>query len=265
MKLSKLFLSVVVCGLFVSIVSCGGQATEKTIKDEKLQPFLLGGIYSIHGYGGCKAFFNLVKQQVSSEPGSSKFLKDLTTTYNEVFTFPFGTDDPDEYREGLKEWWEVSNKEEFLTTQKKLLEKGHQASYEQCRKAIDENGGANADINKIDWGKYGIDKEDLAFVKENYAKFSKSGIKAWDIARYVNNVNMGHAAGYINDAESREMLKNAVVEAQKYYSNWKDYYTDFNLGRKFWGGDNSSDFDALAEGILDTTNVYNIYNYATIK
>lgn len=268
MKLKSIFLSLAAFGFIFSGVSCGG-SSETTIKNEKLHPFLLSGIYTLHGYGGGSSYYPYIKQFVTAEPGSKKFLDQLNKAYEETFIFPYGTDDKSDYQDALSDWWGIENKSDFMETQEELLVDYHQASYEKVRKALDENGGANADLTAIDIEKYDLDEDDalvdLRFVRDNYDKFSKSGIKAWDIARYVNNINFAHAAGYLNYSECMEMAKKALAEAQKYYDNWADYFNDFNLGRGFWGGDNSSAFDRVTKELLDTENAYNIYNYMSIK
>ncbi|MDR0659485.1 MAG: DUF1266 domain-containing protein [Prevotellaceae bacterium] len=268
MKLKSIFLSLIALGFVLSAVSCG-ESGDKTIKNEKLHPFLLSGVYTLGGYGGPSTLFSYVEQYATAQPGSSSFLKQMSEAYEEYFVFPYGTDSKREYQNALEDWWGIENKEEFMETQEELLTNYHQASYEKVRKALDENGGASADLTAIDLNKYGLDEEDaladLRFVRDNYGKFSKAGIKAWDIVRYVNNVNFAHAAGYLNDSEAMEMAKKALTEAQKYYDSWTDYFNDYNLGRGFWGGDNSAEFDRIVSGILDKENVYNIYNYMGIK
>lgn len=90
----------------------------------------------------------------------------------------------------------------------------HQAKFEKCLQAVKENGGDNADINAIDCTKYGIDKEDVVFVIKNFDKISATGIKAWDYARYANNVNMAQGAGLLTDAECDELMKSLLATAR---------------------------------------------------
>ena len=269
MKLKSILFSLAAFGGILLTASCGG-SSETTIKNEKLHPFLLSGVYTLEGYGGGSSFYPYLKQFVTAEPGSSKFLNQMSEAFEGAFVLPFDPADKSHYIEGLNDWWGVGSKSDFLETQENLITSGHQASYEKVRKALEENGGATTDLTVIDLAKYGLDNDedamvDLRFVRDNYDKFSKSGIKAWDIVRYVNNVNMGCAAGYISEDEGVEMAKKALVEAQKHYDSWEDYFNDWNLGRGFWGGDNSDEFNQAIRDLLDKENAYNIYNYVTIK
>lgn len=268
MKLKSILLPLAALGLMLSTVSCGG-SSDNTIKNEKLHPFLLSGVYTLQGYGGGARLYPYLKQFITAEPGTGKFLDQMSKAYEDAYVFPFEAEDKDYYIEGLADWWGVESKNDFMETQERLLTKGHQASYEKVRKALEENGGANADLTAIDINKYDLDEDDalvdLRFVRDSYDKFSKAGIKAWDIVRYVNNLNMGRAAGYISESEGLDMSKKALAEAQKYYDSWTDYFNDYNLGRGFWGGDNSAEFDNAIGEILDKENAYNIYNYISIK
>lgn len=269
MKLKLTLLSLAALGFMISAVSCGG-SNETTINNDKLHPFLLSGVYTLHGYGGSSNYYPYIKQFVKDEPGTKGFLNQMSEIYEDGYVYPYGTDDKRGTQEALSDWWGVENKSDFMETENWLLTEGHQASYEKVRKALEENGGATTDLTSIDLAKYGLDDDDdvyadLRFVRDNFDKFSKAGIKAWDIARYVNNVNLGHAAGYLSDDEGVEMAKKALTEAQKYYDNWTDYFNDWNLGRGFWGGDNSAAFDKVVNEILDKENAYNVYNYMAIK
>jgi hypothetical protein len=248
--------------------SSNAESTARTIKDEKLYPFLLGGIYFMHGYNGADAVMTQIKASTSEKPGSSAFNNDLQKAYDELMIFPFKKEQGSDAKSTLAEWWDIHTKEDFVKTQEDLLQSGHQEAYATCRKALDENGGAQADVSKIDLKKYKIDKdatERLKFVKDNYSKFSTAGIKAWDLARYTNNTAMGYAAGYVSEDEAYAMLNKAVPVAKQQYDNWAAYYDDWNLGRHFWNGDNSESFDADVKAIKDTTNPYNIYGYMPVK
>lgn len=256
------------CNSSGSGTTASKENNKKVIKDEKLYPFLLGGVYFFHGYNGANAIMTQMKSELTEKPGSDAFTKELQKTYDELFIYPFKPEDGAGAKSTLAEWWDIKSKDDFLKTQQELLAEGHQKKYEAYRKALDENGGAQADVNKIDIKKYkfNIDaKEQLTYIKNNYAKFSKAGIKAWDFARYVNNTCMGYAAGYVSKEEGYELLNKLAPMAKQQYDNWATYFNDWNLGRGFWGGDNSESFDADVKAIQDTTNQYNIYNYMPIK
>lgn len=236
------------------------------VNDDTLTAFMLGGVYFFQGYGGAKATFTLVQREMKKNPGDDAFATELGKVYRKMMEYPYhrSAKDKAESIQRLTEWWEVHNPHEFHLLLSQLREKGHQDIYLQCKKMLDENGGKNADINKIDFAKYKINPEAkvlVQFVKDNYAKFSKAGVKAWDIARYVSVVCLGYSAEYIDADEGFTYLHTILADARKDYSDWKTYYSDFILGRKLWGGDQTQN-DGLEKLVTDMQQGdYSIYSY----
>lgn len=275
----------VLCGvafagvLSFNIVSCAGtpdqNGADKTtegrteakaeIKDERLYPFMLGGIYFFQGYGGAASVFNsMLKPSVSGTPGSATFVKQLHEGYSSYFIYPFKTAEGAGCKSTLAEWWDIKNKEEFLATLTQLLAHGHQEKFINLKKLLDDNGGATADVNHIK-----VEDEDdterLQFLKDNYVQLTATGIKAWDIARYVNNVCMGYCAGYISEVEGDKLLQQLPPVARASYTDWKGYYADYELGRRFWGGDKNSDAEFAAVVKEMQQGDYSIYQYMSFK
>lgn len=246
----------------------------ETVQDEKIYPFMLGGIYFFNGYGGPDRVFNqMIKPEVHKAPGEKGFVTELETAYVKYFVFPFKKeDDPGgkEARTTLKEWWDIKNKEELEKSLNWLLNEGHQEVYAAYRKALEENGGAAADISKIDLKKYSLDNDDdaklkLQLVKDNYSAYSRAGIKSWDLARYVNNVCIAFQADYLSSDEAIVLLSKVTPVARQHYDNWETYFKDFNLGRMFWTGgkDDGSNFTGIATGMLQGD--YSLYKYLSFK
>lgn len=241
------------------------------IKDNELYPFMLAGVYFFHGYGGAANVFNsMIKPVAQGEPGTEAFAKSLQKAYGQYFIFPFKPqDDPEgaDAKSTLSKYWNVNSKAELETDLNWLLEEGHQVQYTFLRKILDENGGASADLDKIDLKKYDLTKETilgLAFIKANYNDFSKAGIKAWDYARYVNNICIAYQAGYLSRDEATVWLRKATLAAQQSYSDWRSYYNDFLLGREFWGG-GETDTPQFAKEVNDMMEgEYSIYNYMPV-
>ena len=270
---TKILISAVCLVIFTSGCGGSGSATSesKTIKNDKLHPFLLSGSYIVNGYGGADAYFKYITQGIKAKPEERTFLTELENAYVNLFIFPY-EDIGSGARRELSNSWGINNKEDFLETADYLLTEGHQEAYEFCRKVLDENGGEQADVNNIDMSKYASEYDgrlgktkNVQFVKDNYGKFSPAGIKAWDIARYVNNVNMASAAELITEEESYQLLTKALAEAQKSYQDWNEYWNDFNLGRYFWGGDDDPTFTQISDALTNKENAYSIYNYMPLK
>jgi len=242
------------------------------IRNDELYPFMLAGVYFVHGYGGPEhAFDGLIKPAVQGEPGSDTFSKSIQAAYSRYFIFPFKPEDDKDGKEAkatLADYWNIHNTAELEKSLDWLLNEGHQMQYAQYRKVLDENGGAGADLAAIDLAKYKLSKTDIPgiqFIKDHYTEFSKAGIKAWDIARYINNICVAYQAGYLNRGEATAWLQKAPQVVQAQYSDWNAYFNDFLLGREFWGGSESDNdrYKKEVAGMLEGK--YSIYTYMPVK
>jgi hypothetical protein len=282
-KLLQLFSGVLLTG--ISLAGCNGTGNKEgnegkvmaadapvVIKNDELYPFMLAGVYFFHGYGGPERVYNsLIKPAVDGEPGDESFSKTLQAAYSRYFIFPFKPEDDKNGKEAkatLSDYWNVNSRADLEKTLDWLLIEGHQQQYAQFRKALDENGGKDADIAKIDLAKYNLSKDNvqaLQFIKAHYTEFSKAGIKAWDLARYINNICVAYQAGYFTRGEAIAWLQKAPQVAQQYYSDWNAYFNDFLLGRESWGGGETdhAQFKSEVKGMLEGK--YSIYNYLLFK
>ena len=240
------------------------------VKNDTLSCFLLAGVYFINGYGGVDKTYSLVKKNMTKQPGDAGFVEELVNAYAKIMEYPYHRSPAEKIdsRHTLEQWWEVHDAHEFHLLLSALKDKGHQEHYLLCKKILDENGGANADVSKIDLKKYNVEPGTellLKFVKENDKQFSSSGIKAWDIARYVSVICLGYSAEYIEANDGITLLLQILADARKNYSDWKTYYSDFMLGRKFWGGDvsNNTVYDSVITQMMQGS--YSIYKYQPLK
>ncbi|PZP44159.1 MAG: hypothetical protein DI598_14870 [Pseudopedobacter saltans] len=241
-----------------------------SIKDDTLAAFLLGGVYTFQGYGGAEKTFQMIKMEMSSQPGDDKFVNNLDIVYRKLFEYPYHQSQKEKIdsRNILRSWWDVNNQHEFHLLLTQLQEKGHEDLYRQVKKVLDENGGANANTKNIDFKKYNLDTGAIVlldFVKKNYNAFPSSGIRAWDIARYSNLVCLGYGAEYVDRNTGLTYLMTILAEARKDYANWKDYYDGFMLGRRFWGGDTTNN-EVYQKTITEMQEGdYSAYKYLPLK
>lgn len=257
---------VLIITLAAILLSCGNSSTDSkkasgsdkeavannnTITDDQLYPFLLGGVYIFHGYGGGKETQEkLIKDQMEKKPGDDGFLNELHKMYSNYFMYPFKPEDGGS-KETLAEYWDITDKASFLKTQAELLTNGHQSKY----LALSASGAT---------AKTPDEKEQVAFIQAHKTEFPKQGIKAWDIARYVNNTAIGFAAGYLTKNESDAALAKLQPLVSGQFSNWDEYWKSYNLGRKFWAGDaeHDAEFDNTSKEMLQGD--YSIYKYVKL-
>jgi hypothetical protein len=274
-----------ICLLAISIAGCNSNNNKQekqvqvatahdapVIRNDELYPFMLAGVYFVHGYGGPEQTFNgLIQPAVQGEPGSETFSKSIQAAYSRYFIFPFKPEEKNGEKEAkgtLADYWDIHNTAELEKSLTWLLDEGHQAQYTKYRKVLEENGGAGADLNTLDLSKYSLSKTDMPgihFIKDHYTEFSKAGIKAWDIARYINNICIAYQAGYFNRGEATAWLMKAPQVVQSQYSDWNAYFNDFLLGREFWGGGETDKerFKKEVAGMLEGK--YSIYSYIPVK
>ena len=238
--------------LFAYYSSKNGSRKEANdrIKDEKLYSFMLGGVYFLHSYGGVKDVNDVLISLVHSKPGNKDFIKELHSVYTEYFIFPFKKEQAVDARQTLAEYWNMTDAASYKSGMERLLDHGHQ---EHLRQTIDKISAGQAAGEG--------EKEAFEFVRAHVSEFPKAGIKSWDIARYVNNVAVGYAAGYIDKAEGEAMLEKVPAIARRAYSDWDEYWKGFSLGRKYWGGDRENDpaFDNIIKEMQQCD--YSIYKY----
>lgn len=250
-------------------------ADKSEIKDEELYPFMLGGIYFFNGYGGAPRTFDVViKSAMKAAPGSPEFLKELQAAYHQFFVFPFKPEEDlggKEAKKTFNEWWGVKSKPELESLLTWLLNEGHQAEFLKYKSIIDAHGGPSADLSKLNFDTYGLDdknrdtKVTMTFVQQNYSAFSPAGIRAWDIARYVNNICIAYQAQYFTREEAMMWLNKAVPVAREHYDSWIAYYNDFTLGRKFWNGGTDDQPIITETAVAMLRGNYSIYTYLAFK
>ncbi|MDR1098528.1 MAG: DUF1266 domain-containing protein [Tannerella sp.] len=249
-----------VAGCF-SFVSCGG-ADSKTIDDEKLAGYMLGGIYVYYGYGNEGK--NLIKQLEGYVPEGSGFVKRLHNAYLEIMINPYSEMSKSDTKRELRDWWEVDDKDGLLEMIRSLQAGRHSVKFQKIYDAAKQAGGKAADAESI--RVEGADEDDIRFVIDHYDEVSATGIKAWDYTRAANLVCYGQALEWFTIEEGEKLLSDILSTVRGSYSDWNTYFTDYELGRRFWSGGSSDDdeYKALVE-LVTSDNKYVIYNYLPLK
>lgn len=85
--------------------------------------------------------------------------------------------------------------------------------------------------------------------------------KAWDYARIVNNASMGYAASFLTKDEVIKITQEVLPLAKAKFSNWEEYYVDYNKGRIDWNAEDpeGESFEKLSNTITKYDNsIYKI-------
>ncbi len=137
-------------------------------KEEELRGFMVGGMYFIEGYGGLESIEGNISQN-----GTEK--NDVINSYYDLFLLPYKTDSKDVSIATLKNWWDISSKEDLLITLKELKDPSDSAD-------IHEAWNYARFVNNVCLGYssgYLTQDEAKHFVKENFALVKKK-FKSWD-------------------------------------------------------------------------------------
>ncbi len=127
------------------------------------------------------------------------------------------------------------------------------------KQTAQEASGAKSMLNSY-WDVNSKDSLVSVLNKLKSHKMESSHTKAWDYARYINNVCLGYAAGYLTEDEGKKLVAEILPLAKADYKTWDEYFADFAKGRTLWNAEESEDkkaFDALATTITKGDN--NIY------
>lgn len=245
------------------LFSCGGNkggseaGGTATIENETLHQELFGGVYIVAGYGDLSA-----ASQVSSKPGDGDFLKDMESFYSQYYIFPFGPSDASGAKRMLSSAWGIKGKEDLISTGEQLLSEGHSKKYVEHLEFLKQNKDADLSALSIPAS---LDEDLLTYIKSDYAKYEGRTMKAWDYARYVNNINMGVGAGFLTKDEAKDLFAKMVPLAQADYDGWDAYFDDFLLGRELWNEGPDTEYAAAITKIKNKEDKYNVYNYVLFK
>lgn len=112
-----------------------------------------------------------------------------------------------------------------------------------------------------------ISDKDALLAQIEELKNGMSDFKAWDYARAALLTYHGEAIGWISVSDGDKLLSAVLEKARESYSDWKTYFSDYEKGRKDWGGDSGSgdaSFEAVIR-LLNSEDPYIIYNHLNIN
>ncbi len=81
---------------------------------------------------------------------------------------------------------------------------------------------------------YGItDRPTLMKMVESLKQAGKESA-AWDMVRAVDLIRMGFAAGYLDEDDCWEKVRQVALELQKHHTSWEELGTSFERGMHGW-------------------------------
>lgn len=155
-----------------------------------------------------------------------------------------------EILEGIANSWGIDSRDSAIETISWLRDSGHRYFYDILVDSI-KTGVVPSTDDKERMDEYSKNfHESKVLLKMQYKIGQEEidrGILAWDIGRFAYLVRCCFDAEIISEAEAWDLL-NAVKEpVQGIYSNWKDYWNGFMLGRAMWNGVQASGFEEISD------------------
>lgn len=157
--------------------------------------------------------------------------------------------DADSFREQLKSWWDITDKDSTFDIVNWLLHEGHHDDADDALAKLHEKGLENISGQDEENSKM----EDVCLIVEHMLEERyctpeniPSTAIAWDLVRLVNLARWAYLCGYVNQKEMWEIMQIAVNTAKDTFNSWNEYGLSFILGRGVWHGD-TDDCDTAQE------------------
>jgi hypothetical protein len=156
-------------------------------------------------------------------------------------------------KDGLREWWGISNSKDAVENLMWLQNEGHrknfkvvrdilknytQKDWESTTKKLDNTGALYQSVTNLFEGLVELKKESIVSVED----FERIDIASWDFARLINNCRWCYDVGYLTEAEAWSFIMPAAERLQRSYTSWNDLAKGYAMGRAMWNGTNSDFF-----------------------
>jgi hypothetical protein len=148
-----------------------------------------------------------------------------------------------EWKDVLKDWWSIDNRESLLENLEWLQNEGHSAKFETFKEIITTiktvPGPTVVRAEYEEAIKNNEEFKDKIAVVARYNEFlGDKSLYGWDAARYICLCRWGFICGYLTEDEAWEKIMSATRFIQKTFDSWEDLGTNYLIGREFWSPKN---------------------------
>ncbi|ABC32766.1 conserved hypothetical protein [Hahella chejuensis KCTC 2396] len=144
------------------------------------------------------------------------------------------------WKEGLKDWWSVTDRESLLETLDWLLEGGHRAGFNKLREQVMQ---LDSEQYQAAW-EANEDEElraNMKIIRRYSNALGEPGIASWDIGRYISLCRWGYLVGMLTEEEAWERILHAARAVQGMYHSWRQMGLGYVVGRMYWQSDASDE------------------------
>ncbi|MBU6952828.1 DUF1266 domain-containing protein [Hahella sp. HN01] len=144
------------------------------------------------------------------------------------------------WKEGLQEWWSVTDRDSLLETLDFLLEGGHRAGFDKLREQVMP---LTAEQYKAAWEANEDEalRANMKIIRRFSNALGEAGIASWDIARYISLCRWGYLVGMMSEEEAWERILHASRAVQSMYHSWRQMGLGYVVGRMYWQSDASDE------------------------
>lgn len=163
--------------------------------------------------------------------------------FNYVGGYQKNANNEDTVKKLLKEWWEVTDKENANSTLDWLTDGGgHRQSFLNTVYDLGLNNVKNLEELKLLTDE--LSKKDRDYIKmmyEAYSKYKDNAILAWDLCRANQLLGYYYIAGYYTYEEALDKSLEISKTLQDSFSSWEDMAESYMYGYRYWREDDFED------------------------
>lgn len=139
-----------------------------------------------------------------------------------------------EWKQTLRQWWDINGRADLLATLKWLEEGGHRQDFEQLGALVKSLTPAQYQEIRAKAQENEDAAHKLQMVEKYYPTLGKKSLLGWDYARYISLCRWGYLVGYLTEDEAWERIMPAAQALQRTFNSWKDLGENYLIGREFW-------------------------------
>lgn len=165
--------------------------------------------------------------------------------------------DVDGTRRDLKKWWGATDAKSFRKVLADLHDQGFGSDYRRRGAQLDalpDDSPASVDPAG------GYTPEQIDMIRGGYRKWGDRMGLAWDLCRYVNLVNLGFEAGYLDDKEAWTDMMPVAREIQARFHSWREMSDNFLNGRIIWNNGLDQQFENCVALLLNSHDPNSVWN-----
>lgn len=144
----------------------------------------------------------------------------------------------------LQRAWAIPDQATFVTSVQALIQTGDRTTWQEDGARLSNLNAAHSDLDEE-----GLRQADA--LRDSYRQWRERCGLAWDLCRAAHLVNLGYAAGYLNEQEAWTQLLDIARQLQGSFSSWAEVSVNFMDGSALKTKRNDIRANACAQLLLN--------------